>query len=319
LISTAASLEALPELLPCALAIGNFDGVHLGHRRILEQTRSLASRHGLEAAVLTFDPHPTRIVAPARLPKLLTTPAQRLALFDQCALDRTVVLEFTAALAQLSPEQFVSQVLVEKLHARWVVVGSNFRFGKGGAGTIETLRSLGGRNFEVLGVGPVEIGGAPVSSSRTRGLIAEGRIALARKLLGRAFAVEGSVVPGRGVGSRQTVPTLNLAPQDVLWPADGVYVTCTEELPQGRRWESVTNVGHRPTFGGVEPVIETHLLTPLNGPGPGQIRVCFHRRLRDEKRFESPEALRSQILFDAARARRFFRLVEASGRGKLAV
>jgi riboflavin kinase/FMN adenylyltransferase len=320
LIRTVAGLDSLPELAPCALAIGNFDGVHIGHRKILEKTRALASGHGLQAVVLTFDPHPMNVVAPERLPKLLMTPARRAAIFEQCGFDQTVVLEFTAQVARLSAEQFISQVLAGKLHARWIVVGENFRFGHRGAGNIETLRQQGERyGFQAVSVEPVRIGGQAVSSTRVRRLLGEGRIAPVRKLLCRAFTLEGPIVPGHGVGARQTVPTLNLQPETELWPVRGVYVTSTLDPASGRRWDSVTNVGNRPTFNGAEQTVETFLLTPLEGPAPQRIELCFHWRLRDERRFESAESLRAQILADAARAKRFFRLLAASTRTRQAV
>lgn len=315
--STAAGLENLPELPPCALAIGNFDGVHLGHRKILERTRALADEHGLQAVVLTFDPHPMTIVAPERLPKLLTTIEQRRALFEQSGFDHTIVLQFTSDVACLSAEQFIDRVLVARLHARWVVVGENFRFGHRGSGNIAVLRQLGERQgFGAVSVEPVMVAGAPVSSTRVRLLLREGRVGQVRKLLCRPFALEGPIVRGHGVGARQTVPTLNLQPENELWPAIGVYVTSTRESPGGRVWESVTNIGNRPTFNGAERTVETYLLSPLEGETPRRIELAFHRRLRDEKRFDSPEGLRQQILTDASRAKRFFRLLAAAERDK---
>lgn len=317
MISTAAGLENLPELSPCALAIGNFDGVHLGHRKILEKTRALAAEHGLQSVVLTFDPHPMSVVAPERLPKLLTTIEQRRTLFEQSGFDHTVVLEFTSGVACLNAEQFIDRVLVAKLHARWVVVGENFRFGHRGSGNIELLRRLGERHgFESVSVAPVMVGGEPVSSTRVRHLLREGRVSQVRKLLCRPFGLEGPIVRGHGVGSRQTVPTLNLQPENELWPASGVYVTSTRDALGSRTWDSVTNIGNRPTFNGAERTVETFLLSPLDGETPGRIELAFHRRLRDEKRFESPDALRQQILSDADRAKRFFRLLAATGKNK---
>jgi riboflavin kinase / FMN adenylyltransferase len=317
LIRTVAGLDNLPALAPCALAIGNFDGVHLGHRRILEQTRALADQSGLQAVVLTFDPHPMKVVAPERLPNLLTTSAQRQALFEQFGFDQTIILEFTPRVAQLSAEQFISEVLESRLHARWIIVGENFRFGYRGAGNIEVLRQQGERfGFQVVSVEPVRIGGEPVSSTRVRRLLSEGRVAQVRKLLGRPFALEGPIVPGYGVGARQTVPTLNLQPEAELWPARGVYVTSTREPSTGHCWESVTNIGNRPTFNGAEQTVETFLLSPLESQTPRRIELAFHWRLRDEKRFDSAEELRRQILSDAARAKRFFRFLAFAERNR---
>jgi riboflavin kinase/FMN adenylyltransferase len=321
LICTFAALDRLPDdLPPCAIAIGNFDGVHVGHRKILEKTRALATEHGLQAVVLTFDPHPMKVVAPERLPRLLTTQAQRQVFFEELGFDHTVVLEFTPQVAQLSAERFVTQVLVDKLHARWIVVGENFRCGHRGAGNITVLRELGARlGFQAASVEPAMVNGEPVSSTRVRGLLAQGRVAPVRKLLCRPFALEGSIVPGKGVGSRQTVPTLNLQPETEQWPAQGVYVTSTREPATGRRWESVTNIGNRPTFNGAEQTVETFLLSPLEGEAPCRIELAFHWRLREERRFESAESLRGQILADASRAKKFFRLLKATCESKSAV
>ena len=317
MICTAAGLDDLPDLAPCALAIGNFDGVHIGHRRILEKTRALATEHGLQAVVLTFDPHPMKVVAPERLPRLLTTAAQRRTLFEQCGFEQTVILEFTAQVARLSAEQFISQVLAGRLHARWIVVGENFRFGHRGAGNIGVLRQQGERHgFEALSIEPVRIGGEAVSSTRVRRLLGEGRVAQVRKLLCRPFTLEGPIVHGHGVGTRQTVPTLNLQPEAELWPARGVYVTSTHEPSTGRRWESVTNIGNRPTFNGAEQTVETFLLSPLEGATPRRIELSFHWRLREEQKFDSAESLRRQILADAARAKRFFQLLASAERNK---
>jgi len=310
-------LDELPaaKLPPCALAIGNFDGVHIGHRRILEETKEQARGAGLQPAALTFDPHPTSVVAPERAPKLMTTPRQRLRVFEELGLEAGVILRFTREVARLSPEEFVRRVLAEGLNVRAVVVGANFRFGHKQAGDRAALERLGGRyGFKLATVLPVIYGGEPVSSTRIRRRVEQGRIGAARKLLGRPFCVEGSVVSGHGVGARKTVPTLNLAPETALLPANGVYVTATRDCDSGRRWPSVTNVGLRPTFNGKERSVETHLLKDFDGGAPARIELTFYRRLRDEKRFASAEELKRQILHDAGRARRFFDLAASLAR-----
>jgi riboflavin kinase/FMN adenylyltransferase len=190
-----------------------------------------------------------------------------------------------------------------------VVVGSNFRFGHRHAGDIATLEQLGRRyGFECEAIEPLHLAGGIVSSSRVRAALKQGRLTEARRLLGASFRLRGSVVSGRGIGSRRTVPTLNLAPDSELLPADGVYVTETQDVESRRCWRSVTNVGVRPTFGAGERTIETHLLEPMEGESPRRIDVCFVRRLRDERAFESTEELRAQILDDISDAERFFRL-----------
>jgi riboflavin kinase/FMN adenylyltransferase len=293
---------------PSALTIGNFDGVHVGHARILAEVVAAARRERWQAVALTFDPHPTRVVAPERAPKLLTTLETRLRLLEQAGLDAALVLPFTPEVARLEPEGFVRQVVLGKLCSRMVVVGANFRFGRGQRGTVDLLREWGGRlGYEVRVIEPVYRRGELASSSRIRRWIGEGLVERAGRLLGRAFAVEGRVVRGHGVGTHCTVPTLNLAPDTEVLPARGVYITCTSDPESGRRWPSVTNVGYRPTFDGTELAIETFLLRPLEGPDPERLEVSFWRRLRDERKFATPEELRAQIQRDVGRAERFWR------------
>ncbi len=304
------SLAEIPaDFGPCALTIGNFDGVHYGHRLILRRVREVAAAHGWKASVLTFHPHPTRVVAPERSPLLMTTPDERVALMAQEGLEQALILPFTAELAQLEPEEFVRQILVDRLGARAVLVGDNFRFGRRQAGTVAVLRALGGQHgFDTQVVPAVMCRGRVVSSSAVRELVGEGRVSLAARLLLRPYSVEGEVVSGRGVGSRQTVPTLNLATAAELIPAGGVYVTRTRDLDEPRDWTSVTNIGYRPTFGASDQLtIETFLLDPLEGETPRRIRIDFLRRLREERKFDTPEALRSQILKDVRAAVTYFR------------
>ncbi len=304
-----------PEPPPCALAIGNFDGLHLGHQRIIEKTKEQARRIGGEAVVLTFDPHPATVVAPERAPDLLMLPAERLRRFEECEIDAGVVLRFTKQIARLRPEEFVEQILVRKLNVRSVVVGEGFRFGCRQSGDAKTLIDIGSRyGFEVTTVQPVLVGGEPVSSTRVRTLVGQGSVRQARRMLARPFSLRGEIVSGHGIGSRQTVPTLNLSPETQLRPAQGVYVTLTCDLESGRRWGSVTNVGSRPTFNGTDQTVETYLLDELQGREPSRIELAFLRRLRDEQRFETPEKLRRQILKDVDQAKRYFRLLAAAER-----
>jgi riboflavin kinase / FMN adenylyltransferase len=301
--------EIPPDFGPSALTIGNFDGVHFGHRRILRQLKALADNHGWTPSVLTFDPHPTKVVAPERAPRLMTSPEQRAILMQEEGIEQVLILPFTHDVAQLSPEEFVRQILVERLGARAVLVGANFRFGRRQSGNVQGLRELGARlGFETVIVAPVELRGRTVSSTGIRELIQAGRVSLAARYLQHAYGLEGAVVSGRGVGSKQTVPTLNLAPESEVIPAPGVYVTRTRDLDDRREWESITNVGYRPTFGASEDLsIETYLLGPLEGVSPRRIRVEFLWRIRDERQFATPEALRARILEDARAARSYFR------------
>ncbi len=298
---------------PCAVTIGNFDGVHIGHREILARSIRRAKENGWKAAALTFDPHPIRVVAPDRAPRLMSTLAERLELFERLGVELAVALRFDEELMRQSPEEFARQTLVEALGARWVVVGENFRFGRRHAGDIAALEALGQKlGFGVDAVAPLCIGGEPVSSSRIRTLVDEGKLGAARKLLGRSFRLYGPVVSGRGIGSRETVPTLNIEPETQLLPPDGVYVTRATDLEDGRSWPAVSNIGLRPTFGPGQRAVETHLLAPLEGEAPKRLQVCFHRRLRGERRFPSAAALKTQIQTDVRQAQRFFRLLEAA-------
>ena len=299
---------------PSALTIGNFDGVHAGHREILRRVVALARERGWKPSVLTFDPHPARIVAPERAPRLLTTPEERARLMREEGIEQVLILPFTHELAGFSPERFVREIVVERLEARAVLVGDNFRFGHLHAGDTRLLAELGQRyDFLVEAVPAIRTRGRVVSSSEVRRLVEAGSVALAGRLLARPYAFEGEVVPGQGIGSKQTVPTLNLAPAAEVMPARGVYVTRTTDVASGRRWNSVTNIGTRPTFGGDSVTIETFLLDPLEGESPRAIRVEFLRRLREERRFGDATALKVQILRDVARAQAYFRRVSRIG------
>jgi riboflavin kinase/FMN adenylyltransferase len=298
---------------PCALTIGNFDGVHFGHRRILKQVVALAAERGWKPAVLTFDPHPTQIVAPDRTPVLLTSPAHRAELMEEEGIAEVLILPFTSEVAHLSPEDFVRQLLVDRLRVRAVLVGDNFCFGYRQQGNTALLAELGARlGFETQIVPAVKWRGRIVSSSGIRALLKSGRVSLAGRMLEHPYALDGTVVEGRGVGSRQTVPTLNLAPDSGLIPAVGVYVTRAYDLAGGHRWNAITNVGYRPTFGASEELtIETFLLDPFDGNTPQRIRVEFLWRVREERKFDSPAALKQQILRDVSVAQRYFRRTRA--------
>ncbi len=305
--------EVPPDFGPSAVTIGNFDGVHFGHRRILRRVKEIAAEHGWKPSVLTFDPHPTRVVAPDRTPPLLTSPERRAALMREEGIAQILILPFTRELAMLTPEEFVERLLVKALGARAVLVGDNFHFGHRQAGNVAVLAELGRKfGFETEIVKAVAWRGRVVSSSGIRELIRTGKVGLAARLLQHAYGVEGEVVSGRGVGSKQTVPTLNLATRAEVIPANGVYITRTRDLADGREWNSVTNVGYRPTFGASDQLtIETFLLDPLAGEAPKRIRVEFLRRIREERKFESPEALREQILKDVRTANAYFRRAQA--------
>jgi len=306
--------EARGRFGPCALAIGNFDGVHIGHQALLAQAgkfvrqNGFVSQNAIHPAALTFHPHPATIVAPHRVPPIVSTLEQRLHFLGVAGAEHILVLPFTAETALLSPREFVRQILVGVLHTQAVFVGENFHFGHKQAGTPATLEALGKEfGFVSQFVKPVVLRGEVVSSSAIRRHLAEGNVARAGRLLGRCFCVEGPVVSGHGVGSKQTVPTLNLRPAPGQIVPHGVYVTETIEPPTNRRWRSITNAGTRPTFGGEELTIETFLLSPLEGPAPEMIEVQFRHFVRQEQQFPSPEALKAQIMKDVARAQTYWR------------
>lgn len=303
--------EASREGRAAAVSIGNFDGVHAGHRALLSRNLAISHDRVLAPSVLTFDPHPTTVVAPQRAPKLLTTVDQRIALIEEAGIEQAFVLPFDRAFSELTPEEFARDVVAAGCHARAVLVGDNFRFGHGQAGDVGTLGDLGRvYGFETEIVPGVQVRGRMVSSTEVRRLVEGGDVSKACRLLRRPYWVEGVIVRGFGIGSKQTVPTLNLETAAEVLPARGVYITSTRE-PGGREWQSITNIGTRPTFKGVQQTIETFLLQPLEGATPSHIRVSFLRRVREERRFESPEALKSQILRDVSRAQAWFRRVLA--------
>ena len=294
---------------PCALTIGNFDGVHLAHRRLLRAAVENGGRAGLRPALLMFDPHPSCVVAPERAPRLLTSIEERCELIREEGIEQVLVQPFTVELARLTPEEFATQFLRDGLGAKVVIVGENFRFGCKQAGDTQTLKELGARlGFEVRLLKTVRWRGRKVSSGEVRSLVAAGDVGIAGRLLERPYAISGEIVHGHGIGSKQTVPTLNLRTNAQVIPARGVYITRTTELGGARKWNSITNIGYRPTFGNDEALtIETFLLDPLEGSTPVRIRLEFLRRVRDERKFESPEALKAQILRDVGRAKAYFR------------
>jgi riboflavin kinase/FMN adenylyltransferase len=296
---------------PSAVTIGNFDGVHAGHQHLFEETVKAAREHGAKPTVLTFDPHPARVVAPQRAPRLLTTPGERVPEMGRYGIEQVLLLPFTTDLSRLTPEEFVKQILVETLGAKAVLVGDNFRFGHKQAGDTKMLAELGAKyGFDTRIVGALMRRGRVISSSAVRELIDAGNVSLACRFLNRPYALSGRVVHGHGIGSKQTVPTLNLDTTSEVLPMRGVYITRTADLESSRVWNSVTNIGFRPTFGGDPALsVETFLLDPLDGDTPGAIRVEFLERIRDEKKFDSPEALKLQILRDVRHAQAYFRRI----------
>jgi riboflavin kinase/FMN adenylyltransferase len=294
---------------PSVAAIGNFDGVHAGHREILSAVVAQARALKAHAVAITFDPHPDHFLRPAQAPLLLTPITERVRLLATTGIDAVLVLPFDAALAQLSAREFVRRVLVEALAVRGLHEGGNFRFGNRAEAGVKELAAFGEESGFTLKVHEaVHVRGMEVSSSSVRELVAAGDMKRARWMLGRPFAVLSTPAHGRGVGSRLLVPTVNLAAYDGQLPAFGVYVT---RLTFGSRcFRAVTNVGNRPTFQGVGFGVETHILDfePIDLDETTPLELEFLFRLRPEMQWPSPEALKAQILRDVARARRYFRL-----------
>ncbi len=288
-----------------AVTVGNFDGLHLGHQKILQSVRERARAAGQRGAVITFDPHPMRVLQPERAPLMIQTLSQRLAGFEQMGLDAALVLRFDRALSLVSPEEFIERILVGGLRAGAILVGANFRFGHRGAGDVRLLGLCGKRDgFEVEIIAPVEVGGQIVSSSAIRGAVASGDVAGAIPLLGRAFSLTGGIRAGAGRGRTMLFPTLNLTPEQELLPKLGVYAT--ETGVGGKLYASVTNVGTRPTFNGAGVTVESHLFGFSENLAGGAMEVRFHARIRDERKFSGADELRAQIARDIETARKFF-------------
>lgn len=291
------------------VSIGNFDGLHLGHQEILRSVVERARACGGVATVITFDPHPVKVLRPAQPLLLIQTLEQRLADFATLGLDAALVLKFDAELAALGPEEFVGDILVRPLRTATVLVGANFRFGHRQAGNVDLLQKLGEKfDFTVQIVKPMTSGGQVISSSAVRNAVAEGRAGDARQMLGRPFALTGKVEQGAGRGSTVLVPTLNLAPEQELLPKDGVYAT--ETRVGGKLYRSATNIGTRPTFNGTRRSIESHLFDFSETVTEGPLEVRFWERLRDERKFAGVDELLRQIGADLEQARAFFRKMD---------
>ena len=292
------------------LAIGNFDGIHLGHQAILKDAADRAAKSGSVATALTFEPAPRKVLRPETAPKRLSTNEQRLEWFRVVGVEAAVVMPFTLELSKLSPAEFVEKILVAQLRVRTVLVGENFRFGHKQAGDAHLLRELGKANdFEVVTIPSVHAHGEIVSSTVIRREITDGDVTQAGRLLGRPFVLTGEIVGGTGTGRKFTFPTLNLRPEQELLPATGVYITRTVLDGEKNSRRSVTNIGMRPTFNSSALTVETHLLDFSGEVNAMDMELRFWKRLRPEKKFSGPEELRAQIARDIHSARRFFALL----------
>jgi riboflavin kinase/FMN adenylyltransferase len=294
---------------PVVLAAGFFDGVHLGHRRVLDRALAEARRRDAEAWALTFDEHPLRVLQPGAAPPILTAAPHKVRLLAEAGLDGAVLLRFTRRLAATPASEFVRGLLEAAPGLAAIVVGRNWTFGRGGEGTAALLRRLvRPRGLAVRVVAPLRRGGAAISSTRIRRLVALGRLEAAERLLGRPFSIQGTVVPGRRFGRTLGVPTANIDPHHEARPPHGVYAVLA--AVRGRLHRAVANLGVRPTLVGAagnEPALEVHLLDTSPELYGEELEVFFVARLRDERRFRSFRALKAQIRRDILRARRLLR------------
>jgi len=302
---------------PTLLSVGNFDGVHRAHTTVLANIVSRARAQGCKSVAVTFEPHPVRILRPDSELKLLTPTPEKVRLLEATGVDAVLLLPFTRDLSLMTPRDFAHDILKSSLQAREVHEGYNFHFGHKAAGDINLLAEYGREmGFEVKAYPELRLRGEPGSSTQIRKLLADGRVSRARHLLARPFSILSTAGRGRGYGSKYTVPTINLSRYEELVPGDGVYVTRTRVAEEC--FDSVTNVGNRPTFGADSFAIETHLLNfhPIELNPETEVEIHFLQRLRDEIKFPSVEALREQIAKDVKKARRYFQLSQLKDRTK---
>jgi riboflavin kinase/FMN adenylyltransferase len=305
---------------PSVATIGNFDGVHRGHRWVISEAVSRARTLGVASVAITFDPHPARVIRPESHQPLITPLAQKIDLLGSTGIDALLILPFTKALSRTSAGEFATTVLHGALRVMELHEGENFRFGYQAEAGVNSLEALGRElGFTVRVYAPRNLRHQAISSSTIRELIATGDASRARSLLGRPFSITGTPASGRGYGTRYTVPTINLAPYDELLPAKGVYVT-TLAVGTGsaaETFDAVTNVGVRPTFGADAITVESHLLNfrPIELNEDTPLTLTFLRRLRPEIHWPTPEALREQIGRDIQQACRYFTLCRRMNSG----
>jgi len=297
---------------PSVVSVGNFDGVHRAHRHVIDEIVRRGKATNARSVIVTFDPHPSRVLRPDHSFKLLTPLPEKLHLLEATGIDAVLLLPFSRDLSLMTPHQFAHEILKKRLHAREVHEGYNFRFGHKAAGSVHTLRELGREmGFEVHDYPEMRLRGENVSSSHIRKLLSEGRVSRARHLLARPFSILSTPGRGRGYGAKYTVPTINLAHYEELVPKDGVYTSRTRvgSGDKSECFDSVTNVGNRPTFGADSFAIETHLLNfhPLELAAETEVELYFLDRLRDEIKFPSVEELREQIGRDVKKAEKYLR------------
>ncbi len=285
------------------VTVGSFDGVHRGHRAVLDEIARRARTLGRQSVLVTFAPHPLAVVNPAAAPPLLTAGDERLEVLAETPIDRVLVLRFDRQLAAMTPREFVRDVLIDRCAMRELVIGYDHGFGRGRSGDAETLRALGAElGFAVDVVGAVDVGGQQVSSSRIRRAVAGGDLHLATRLLGRPYTVHGRVDAGAGRGRNLGTPTINLGgiPPEKLLPPDGVYAVRVEW--HGGSAGGMMNQGGRPTFGESARTLEAHLFGVDRDLYGEQVRLAWIGRIRDVRRFASAEELKEQLGRDRSAA-----------------
>lgn len=294
----------------CVVTIGNFDGLHVGHREIVRGVVERAAELGVPSVLVTFHPHPLSIVAPDRVPPLILTLAQKKEILAETGLDAMVVVPFTPEFSRWPAERFIEEVLIDKLEVVEVHIGNDFCFGAGRTGNLAMLERYGREHgFAVNGIGDVRVRGIRVSSSLIRDSIRKGAIRVTNLALGRTYFVDGRVATGRRLGRKIGVPTVNLDPSNELFPEGGVYVTTCRFETFSREFESVTNIGVRPTlYENYATTIESHILDFVANVYDDTVRVYFHKLLRRERRFQSAVELTNQIHTDIERTRDWFRI-----------
>lgn len=294
--------DTIERLSSPVLALGNFDGVHLGHQAMLKVAIERARDIGGSSMVFTFDPHPIKVLAPEKYLPLITPVEKKIKLMDELGLSAIVCAEFNLDFAKLSPKQFIKELLVDRIGAKEIVVGFNYSFGKGREGNIDSLNKMGEEySFKLHVVEPFKVGGIVVSSSKVRGAIWSGNARLAAALLGRPYGLDGVVVPGRNRGKKLGFPTANIETRGELFPKSGVYATIV--ILEGKRYSSVTNVGKQPTFSDGVFSVEAHIFDFDADIYGKHVELLFMERIRDEMAFPGPDALVEQIKRDSATAK----------------
>jgi riboflavin kinase/FMN adenylyltransferase len=289
------------------LAIGNFDGLHLGHRALLERLTAAARRHGLSPAVMTFEPHPRELFSPEQAPARLTSLREKLALLDSCGIEEVYLLHFSRRLAGLTAEEFIERVLVQGLAVRHLIIGDDFRFGKGRAGDFAMLQAAGQQHgFGVEAMHTIEIGGERVSSSAVRDVLGAGDLEHAARLLGRPYSIAGRVVHGGKIGRKLGFPTANIQLKRKRVALTGVFAVTVSGLDK-RHLPGAASLGVRPTLGvGLRPVLEVHLFDFDREIYGAHLTVHFLHKLRDEAKYDTLEALTAQIARDVAATEDYF-------------